>query len=182
VLVALSSAQKTGILVVALVFIAFALSASFLLPRRNPDFPTRRGLPLFVVVTIALFVAMMTAMAVFAREEEEAAEHPPATETQPEETQPGETQPPATETDGGEQGNAEAGAEVFASAGCGGCHALQAAGTSGTVGPNLDEAKPDHALVVDRVTNGKGVMPSFKGQLSEQQIQDVAAYVVASTE
>ena len=85
-----------------------------------------------------------------------------------------------TEAEGGE-GNAEAGAEVFASAGCGGCHVLEAAGSSGTVGPNLDEAKPDHALVVERVTNGMGAMPSFKDQLSEQQIQDVAAYVVAST-
>jgi cytochrome c553 len=181
VLVALSSAQKTGILVVAVIFIAFALAASFLLPRRNPDFPTRRGLPLFTVITIALFVSMMTAMAVFAREEEEATEHPPAaTET---ETQPGETQPPPTETGGGGGGgNAEAGAEVFSSAGCGGCHTLEAAGTSGTVGPNLDDAGPDHALVVDRVTNGKGAMPSFEDQLSEQQIQDVAAYVVASTQ
>lgn len=177
-LVALSSAQKTGILVVAAVFIGFALSVSFLLPRRNPDFPTRRGLPLFVVATVALFVAMMTAMAVFAREEEEAAEHEPAAT----ETQPGETQPPPTETGGGApQGNPEAGADVFASAGCVGCHTLKAAGASGTVGPNLDQAKPDHALVVDRVTNGKGVMPSFKGQLSEEQIQDVAAYVVEST-
>jgi mono/diheme cytochrome c family protein len=87
-----------------------------------------------------------------------------------------------TETQaGGGEGNAEAGAEVFASAGCGGCHVLEAAGSSGTVGPNLDEAKPDHALVVERVTNGMGAMPSFKDQLSEQQIKDVAAYVVAST-
>ena len=70
---------------------------------------------------------------------------------------------------------------MFASAGCVSCHTLEAAGASGTVGPNLDEAKPDHDLVVDRVTNGKGVMPSFKGQLSEKQIQDVAAYVVQST-
>jgi mono/diheme cytochrome c family protein len=96
----------------------------------------------------------------------------------------GETTTAETETEtetGGGQGNAEAGAEVFSSAGCGGCHVLEAAGSSGTVGPNLDEAKPDHALVVERVTNGKGAMPSFKDQLSEQQIQDVAAYVVAST-
>ena len=99
------------------------------------------------------------------------------TETQGETETEGETE---TQGEGG-QGNAEAGAEVFASAGCGGCHTLQAAGTNGTVGPNLDEAKPDHALVVERVTNGMGAMPSFKDQLSEQQIQDVAAYVVAST-
>ena len=85
-----------------------------------------------------------------------------------------------TETGGGE-GDAEAGAQVFASAGCGGCHTMSAANASGSVGPNLDDAKPDHDLVVDRVTNGQGVMPSFKGQLSDQQIQDVAAYVVQST-
>ena len=58
---------------------------------------------------------------------------------------------------------------------------LEAANASGAVGPNLDEAQPDHALVVDRVTNGPAVMPPFGDQLSEQQIQDVAAYVVAST-
>jgi mono/diheme cytochrome c family protein len=42
---------------------------------------------------------------------------------------------------------------------------------------NLDEAKPPATLVVTRVTEGKGAMPSFEGQLTEQQIQDVAAYV-----
>ena len=36
--------------------------------------------------------------------------------------------------------------------------------------------------MIDRVTHGKGVMPSFAGQLSEKQIQDVAAYVVDSTQ
>ena len=71
--------------------------------------------------------------------------------------------------------------EVFASAGCGGCHTLEAAGSSGNVGPNLDDSKPDVALVVDRVTNGQGAMPSFEDQLSEQEIADVAAYVVEST-
>ena len=61
--------------------------------------------------------------------------------------------------------------------GCGGCHTLADAGTTGTVGPNLDDAKPSKALVVDRVTNGKGVMPSFKDSLDQQQIQAVADYV-----
>jgi mono/diheme cytochrome c family protein len=74
-------------------------------------------------------------------------------------------------------GNAEAGKAVFASAGCGGCHTLQDANATGNVGPNLDDAKPSEELVTDRVTNGKGVMPSFKGQLTDQQIADVAAYV-----
>ena len=79
-------------------------------------------------------------------------------------------------------GDPEAGADVFASAGCGSCHTLAAAGATATVGPSLDLAKPSEALVVERVTNGKGAMSSFAGQLSEQQIADVAAYVHESTQ
>ena len=79
------------------------------------------------------------------------------------------------------EGDASAGEGVYASAGCGGCHTLEAAGSSGSIGPNLDDTKPDFALVVDRVTNGQGAMPSFEGQLTEQQIADVAQYVVEST-
>jgi cytochrome c oxidase subunit 1 len=75
---------------------------------------------------------------------------------------------------------AAAGKVVFASAGCEGCHTLKAAGATGTVGPNLDQALPSLALVVDRVSHGKGAMPSFAGRLTRQQIRDVAAYVVAS--
>jgi mono/diheme cytochrome c family protein len=101
----------------------------------------------------------------------------------------GTTPPPATtaeetqtETSGeGGAGDAAAGMEVFASAGCGSCHTLEAAGSTGTIGPNLDEAMPDHDLIVERVTNGAGPMPSFKDSLSEQQIQDVAAFVFEST-
>jgi mono/diheme cytochrome c family protein len=100
------------------------------------------------------------------------------TQTAPTVTTPTTTTPTAT-TGGG--GNATAGKAVFASAGCASCHTLKAAGATGTVGPNLDDAKPPASLVVDRVTNGKGVMPPFKGQLSAQQIQDVAAYVFQST-
>jgi mono/diheme cytochrome c family protein len=79
------------------------------------------------------------------------------------------------------KGDATAGKQVFESAGCKSCHTLKDAGASGTVGPNLDEAKPPLELVVDRVTNGKGVMPAFAGQLSDKQIADVAAYVVQAT-
>ncbi len=75
----------------------------------------------------------------------------------------------------------DAGKRVFTSATCGGCHTLAAAGARGTVGPNLDQVKPARALVVDRVTHGKGAMPSFKDSLTSQQIQDVADFVVAST-
>ena len=75
------------------------------------------------------------------------------------------------------EGDAAAGAAVFTSAGCGGCHTLAAAGSAGAVGPNLDEAKPDYATVMQFVTNGQGAMPSFSGQLSEDDIKNVAAYV-----
>jgi len=73
------------------------------------------------------------------------------------------------------------GKAVFAKAGCGGCHTLKAANSSGTVGPNLDDRKPVVSLILDRVTNGKAPMPSFKGQLSDKQIADVAAFVFQST-
>jgi mono/diheme cytochrome c family protein len=64
---------------------------------------------------------------------------------------------------------------------CGGCHTLADAGTSGTVGPNLDDLKPNYQAVTAQVTNGGGVMPSYKGQFTTQQIADVAAYVVTAT-
>ncbi len=77
-------------------------------------------------------------------------------------------------------GDAAAGKDLYAAKGCGACHKLAAAGSSGAVGPNLDDTKPAFDLVVDRVTNGRGTMPPFKGQLSEQEIADVAAYVAES--
>lgn len=68
------------------------------------------------------------------------------------------------------------GKSIFA-ASCGGCHTLADAGTSGNVGPNLDDARPPKELVVDRVTNGMGGMPSFKDSLDAAQIEAVADYV-----
>jgi mono/diheme cytochrome c family protein len=78
-------------------------------------------------------------------------------------------------------GDPTAGKAVFESAGCKGCHTLKDAGATGTVGPNLDQAKPALSLVVARVTKGQGAMPPFKGQLTDKQIADVAAYVVKAT-
>jgi mono/diheme cytochrome c family protein len=105
--------------------------------------------------------------------------------TQPATTQPAQTQAPQTEaaTTAAGEGNAQAGAQVFATAGCGGCHTLAAAGSSGTVGPSLDDVRPSFDTVVQFVTNGSGPMPAFgrQGILNEQQILDVAAYVVQST-
>ena len=79
------------------------------------------------------------------------------------------------------KGDATAGKSVYVKAGCGGCHTLQEAKSTGTVGPNLDQAHPDYRLATARVTLGKSPMPAFKGQLSDQEIADVAMYVVKAT-
>jgi outer membrane protein assembly factor BamB/mono/diheme cytochrome c family protein len=60
---------------------------------------------------------------------------------------------------------------------CSGCHTLADAGASGTVGPNLDEARPDAATVEEKVTNGGGGMPAFGGRLSAEEIRSIAEYV-----
>ena len=77
-------------------------------------------------------------------------------------------------------GDPDAGKAVFAS-NCTGCHTLKAAGSTGTVGPNLDQAQPELSLIVNRVRHGQGAMPPFEGKLSTEQISDVAAYVFDST-
>jgi cbb3-type cytochrome c oxidase subunit III len=63
---------------------------------------------------------------------------------------------------------------------CSSCHTLKAAGSTGTVGPNLDQLKPKQATVVHQVTNGGAVMPAFKGKLTPAQIQSVATFVSSS--
>jgi cytochrome c553 len=100
------------------------------------------------------------------------------TETETTETDTTEPETTETETSPAVEGDPVSGKEVFLGASaCGGCHTLADAGASGTVGPSLDESQPSAELVVDRVTNGQGGMPSFSSTLSEQQIADVAAYV-----
>jgi len=92
-------------------------------------------------------------------------------------------EPPAattTENGGSETGDAANGEQVYVAAGCGGCHTFEAAGSSGSVGPNLDDASPSFDHVVEQVTNGGGAMPPFGDELSEQEIRDVAAFVSGS--
>jgi mono/diheme cytochrome c family protein len=91
------------------------------------------------------------------------------------------TEATTTETTGAAQGDAEAGKAVFASAGCGGCHTLEEAGSSGSVGPKLDGLNLSFDRVKEQVENGGGAMPAFKGQLTDQQINDVAAFVSQSS-
>jgi len=107
---------------------------------------------------------------------------PPVTTTTP----PSTTPPPTTNPGGGEtlQGDPVAGKAVFAANGCGGCHTLAAAGSSGNVGPNLDQAKPSQAKVRLYVQNGStsgGIsMPAF-ASMSQTDLNNIAAFVYAST-
>jgi mono/diheme cytochrome c family protein len=207
VLLGLTTDQKLGLAGTAAVFIAFSLVTALLIPRYRPDFPGRKGLGLFVVVTLLLTVAMIGAVVVFASEDEgaEAAGHveteltetetgPTETETGPAETETGQTEttPPATTAPEEEApaGDPAAGKALFASNGCGGCHTFEAAGSTGAVGPNLDEvlegkdAEFVHQSIVEpnaEVAEGynPGVMPSFQ-QLSEDQVNDLVAFLTQS--
>jgi mono/diheme cytochrome c family protein len=98
----------------------------------------------------------------------------------------GTSAPPATtqEQSGGGQTSTKTapakgpdGAAIFASAGCESCHTLAAAGSSGNVGPNLDDLQPDFATVKSQVENGGGGMPAFSGDLSPAEIDAVSRYV-----
>jgi cytochrome c6 len=165
---AITGLGKTVLLIVAITFIAWALITAIFVPKRSPGFPLR--LDAYILVSVVLFIAQMSAV-VWVTGTQETEEETHAAETGGGGTTEGgsTTEAPA--------GDAAAGKQVFESAGCVACHTLSDAGSTGTVGPNLDDAKPPATLVVTRVTEGAGVMPSFKDKLTEQQIQDVAAYV-----
>ena len=188
---------ETALVVVAASFIAFALVMALVIPRSRQEFPGKR-LPIFLVVCGVFFLAQMTAVLVLAEvgEADEPAHEETTTgaePTEPTSTETTDTETAATETTGTEttttepttppQGDPVAGKEVFlGTSGCAGCHTLADAGSTGTIGPNLDDLKPSHDAVVAQVTNGGGGMPAFGDSLSEEQIQDVAAYVSSATQ
>jgi mono/diheme cytochrome c family protein len=189
VLLALTTNQKLGLAGTAAVFIAFALLAALVIPRGNPDFPGRRGLVPFILVTAILTIAMLGAVEVFAKEEHPETEAPGETTPEPP-PPPGTTT--STRTTEQPPGSPEAGKAVFASAGCGACHTFTAAGATGMVGPDLDEALQgkDPAFIrqsiVDpnaEITQGysAGVMPqNFGQQLSPKQLDDIVAFLTSS--
>ena len=63
---------------------------------------------------------------------------------------------------------------------CGSCHTLSAAGTSGTTGPNLDDVSLDAGAIEGIVRDGRGGMPAFGGQLSDDEIAAVADFVASN--
>jgi mono/diheme cytochrome c family protein len=72
---------------------------------------------------------------------------------------------------------ASTGPQTWSQSGCGSCHTLRAAQSTGTNGPNLDVLHPSAAAVADQVTSGGGGMPSFGNSLSSSQIQALASWV-----
>jgi mono/diheme cytochrome c family protein len=166
--------------VAAVLLVGFSLVVALVVPRRRPDFPGDR-LGLFTLVGVLLVAGMLVTVEVYGGEEKEAT----AAQGSSGETSTGPA--PSTGTESGSTGETGGGGdvargkEVFA-ANCGTCHTLAAAGTNGTVGPNLDQLKPSMDRVVKQVTNGGTIMPAFKDKLSDADIQAVAAYVVSSTQ
>ncbi len=96
----------------------------------------------------------------------------------------------ATEAEGG----GGSGAQIFVSTGCGSCHTLAAAGTTGTIGPDLNEfLAPDDTteaieeMIVDpnsEIAEGypPNVMPeTYSESLSKTEVNKLAEYLVATT-
>jgi mono/diheme cytochrome c family protein len=87
--------------------------------------------------------------------------------------------PPATTAPADTDATSEAAATTFAAT-CGGCHALAAAGTTGTAGPDLDSLRPAKEQVLAAIENGglgTGQMPG--GLLAGTEAEQVADYVAA---
>jgi len=73
------------------------------------------------------------------------------------------------------------GKEIFLNAGnCATCHSLKDAGSNAMVGPNLNDIRPDIGRVKNAVLNGIGVMPSYQGLLTDEEINAVSHYVAES--
>ena len=192
-LLALTTNQKLGLGGTAVVFIAFALISALLIPRRSPDFPGRRGLVAFILVTVVFTIAMLGAVEVFAKEEHHGEAAGEDTTPQPEPA-PGpqpEQPPPPTTTAEQPSGSAEAGKAVFEAQGCVACHTFTPAGAKGTVGPNLDEVLKGkdaafvHESIVDpnaEVAAGfsAGVMPQdYEQKLTPKQLDDLVAFLTS---
>ena len=177
-LLGLSTGHEVGLALVAGSFVVFALLSALVIPRRWPDFPGYR-LGWFIFATLVLFVATLGAVEVWAKEPSE----PKAAETGTT-TQANQPPPPAS------TGDPAAGKAVFVSQNCGSCHTFSAAGSTGAVGPNLDDALKGKAAafvresIVDpnkQIAKGfqPNIMPADFGQkLTPKQIQDLVAFLL----
>jgi len=191
VLLGLSTGHAIGLGLIAAAFVVFSLLCALVIPKRWPQFPGERGLRWFIVVTVVLCIGTLAAVEVFAKEAEEEtaqAETTATTSTGTTSTSTGTTtnaaQPPAPA-----QGDSAAGKQLFAAQGCGGCHAFEAAGSNGAIGPNLDDALQGkdtefvHESIVDpnkEIASGyqANIMPAnFVQTLTPKQIDDLVAFL-----
>ena len=188
-LLGLSTGHAIGLGLIAAAFVVFALLCALVIPKRWPQFPGQRGLRWFIVATVVLCIGTLAAVEVFAKEaEEETAQAETTTTTSTDTTSTGTTtnaaQPPAPA-----QGDSAAGKQLYAAQGCGGCHAFEAAGSNGAIGPNLDEALSGkdaefvHESIVDPnndIASGyqPNIMPAnFEQTLTPEQIDDLVAFL-----
>jgi mono/diheme cytochrome c family protein len=175
---ALSTGHEIGLALTGAAFIVFALISSFVLPSRNPNFPGRSR-NWYLLLCLAFFAAMMSAVIVFGREKKETAEA--ATGTTPTSTQGA----PAA-------GDPAAGKAQFTTSGCSACHTFKPAGANGKVGPDLDTLKaaaakagqPLDKFITTSIEDPNayiapgfhpGVMPKLP--LSPKQVADVVAFL-----
>jgi mono/diheme cytochrome c family protein len=182
-LFALSTGHKIGLAATGAAFIIFALVSAMVIPRFSPEFPGK-NLRWYIMVCVAFFVAMISAVLVFGKEKKKA-----------EAATPSVTQP-APPSSAAPAGNPTAGKVVFNGAsGCAGCHTFKAAAATGAVGPDLDKLaaeaaaakQPLAAFTRDSIVNpdayiapgySKGIMPtSFGTMLSKTQVDDLVAFL-----
>ena len=130
---ALSTGHEIGLAATGAAFIIFALLSSFVFPRMYPDFPGRKGMRWYIPLCVCFFLAMLSAVIVFGREKKT----PVAQAAAPSASAPAAG---AKLTSGPyADGDAAIGKTVFTGVGgCGACHTLTSAGTTGTIGPDLD--------------------------------------------
>ena len=198
-LAGLATSHKIGIIVVAGVFIAFALISSFVIPARNPDFPGKR-IRAYVAVCVLLTAAMLATIFVLAKEPKEtrvneAAGAVSGSPVKP--PPPGTTTTPSKPAAGA--GDAAAGKALFASQGCNACHTFTPAGATAKVGPNLDNLAADaqkanrgsvQAYATESIEDPgayvapgypSGVMPSNFGALGAKKIADLVAFITSGS-
>jgi len=102
-----------------------------------------------------------------------------AAASQPSVAQDGPAAGAAPAAAGGDAAKIAKGKDLFNNYGCGGCHSLADAGATGHVGPSLDgDSNLSVDFITSRVTSGQGAMPAFGGQMSNDDIAAVAAYVM----
>ena len=193
-LLGLSTGHAIGLGLIAAAFVVFSLLCALVIPKRWPQFPGERGLRWFIVVTIVLCIGTLAAVEVFATEAEEETAQAETTGTTSTGTTSTGTTSTATTTNAAQppapaQGDSAAGKQLYAAQGCGGCHAFEAAGSSGAIGPNLDAALVGknaefvHESIVDPnkdIASGyqPNIMPANFGQtLTPKQIDDLVAFL-----